>query len=515
MVLYEEEYKMKITIRVWILIFVLILAFIAIAPWKYFDSGVMIKSVEKNSTAYESGLRSGMTLTEINGQAIKTMEDYTKIVVEVFASNNSQKIIINTNKGEFIFLDNKLEISTASLPKNRLKTGLDLSGGARALVKAANASLTKDQVDDLVAITTERLNAFGLSDVVIKSVSDLSGENYMLIEIAGSTASELKELLESQGKFEAKIGNNSVFIGGDSDITYVGSSGQDAGIYSCDQNSQSYYCEFRFTISLSEKAAQRQADLTSNLSVNLSSGGKYLEKPLDLFVDDSLMDTLQIGADLKGRVTTQIQISGSGTGTSQQEAYDDAKKNMKKLQTILKTGSLPYKLDIVKLDTISPSLGKEFTKNLMTLGLIVFVIISVILFIKYRRIKVTGAVILTMFSEAFITLGIASLLKWNIDVAGIAGIIAGMGTGVNDQIVILDESFSGGETVTKLKERIKRALFVIVGAFFTIIAAMLPLFWAGAGILRGFALTTIIGVTVGILITRPAFADIVERIKGE
>jgi preprotein translocase subunit SecD len=44
---------------------------------------------------------------------------------------------------------------------------------------------------------------------------------------------------------------------------------------------------------------------------------------------------------------------------------------------------------------------------------------------------------------------------------------------------------------------------------------MLPLFWAGAGILRGFALTTIIGVTVGILITRPAFADIVERIKGE
>jgi preprotein translocase subunit SecD len=66
-----------------------------------------------------------------------------------------------------------------------------------------------------------------------------------------------------------------------------------------------------------------------------------------------------------------------------------------------------------------------------------------------------------------------------------------------------------------LKERIKRALFIIVGAFFTIIAAMMPLFWAGAGMLRGFALTTIIGVSVGILITRPAFADIVKKIKGE
>ena len=114
-----------------------------------------------------------------------------------------------------------------------------------------------------------------------------------------------------------------------------------------------------------------------------------------------------------------------------------------------------------------------------------------------------------MFSEMFITLGIAALISWNLDAPSIAGIIAGMGTGVNDQIVILDESISNKHL--SLKERIKRALFIIVGAFFTIVAAMLPLFWAGAGMLRGFALTTIIGVTVGILITRPAFAEIVRK----
>jgi preprotein translocase subunit SecD len=42
---------------------------------------------------------------------------------------------------------------------------------------------------------------------------------------------------------------------------------------------------------------------------------------------------------------------------------------------------------------------------------------------------------------------------------------------------------------------------------------MLPLFWAGAGLLRGFALTTIIGVSVGILITRPAFGEMVKKIQ--
>ncbi|MDP2951624.1 MAG: protein translocase subunit SecD, partial [bacterium] len=102
--------------------------------------------------------------------------------------------------------------------------------------------------------------------------------------------------------------------------------------------------------------------------------------------------------------------------------------------------------------------------------------------------------------------------SWNLDAPSIAGIIAGMGMGVNDQIVIIDESVSG--KTESIKERIKRALFVIVGAFLTIVAAMLPLFWAGAGLLRGFAFTTLISVSVGILITRPAFADIIKKIEG-
>jgi len=41
---------------------------------------------------------------------------------------------------------------------------------------------------------------------------------------------------------------------------------------------------------------------------------------------------------------------------------------------------------------------------------------------------------------------------------------------------------------------------------------MMPLYWAGAGLFKGFALTTIIGVTAAILVTRPAFADIIRKI---
>ena len=52
-----------------------------------------------------------------------------------------------------------------------------------------------------------------------------------------------------------------------------------------------------------------------------------------------------------------------------------------------------------------------------------------------------------------------------------------------------------------------------MGAYLTLVAAMIPLYLAGGGLLKGFATTTIIGLTLGILITRPAFGDIIKRIE--
>ena len=58
----------------------------------------------------------------------------------------------------------------------------------------------------------------------------------------------------------------------------------------------------------------------------------------------------------------------------------------------------------------------------------------------------------------------------------------------------------------------KKAFFIIFVAYFGTVVAMLPLWNAGAGLVRGFALTTIIGVTIGVFITRPAFASMIEKL---
>tara|TARA_Y100000034_G_scaffold97007_1_gene118338 strand:- start:1316 stop:2857 length:1542 start_codon:yes stop_codon:yes gene_type:complete len=513
MVCGEEE--MKLTWKIWLLIVVLAFSLLSIFgfPPQFFQKGVLITSVETNSTVFEEGLRQGQIIIGVDGKKIDNLDDFSKIMQGKYLSNESIKTTINTKNSEIIlFSRNTPEITISEIPKTNIKTGLDLSGGSRALVQAKDKKLTTQEINELVDITNNRLNEFGLTDLKVIPVSDLTGDYFMLVEIAGATPKDLKEILSKQGKFEAKIGNETIFIGGERDIASVSRSAQGAFIETCDQSSNGYFCRFRFSIFLSENAAKRHAEVTGKLDLN-ETNPEYLSEKLDLFLDDKLVDSLFIGEGLKGRITTQISISGSGSGETQEQAYNNAGDSMQKLQTILITGSLPYKLEIVKLDTVSPLLGKEFIKSIFLAGFSALLGVSIIIFFRYKKFNSSLALLFTSVSEVIIILGIASFIDWNLDLPSIAGILATIGTGIDHQIIILDESKQN--LFLSIKQRLKRAFSIILGAYFTSIFALLPLLWAGAGLLKGFAITTIIGITVGVLITRPAFSDVVGMIEKD
>ncbi len=504
--------KLKFTWRIWLWIIILILSIISvfITP-TFLKKGVLITSVEQNSSAFEQGLRQGQVIQAIDGKSIVNIEDFSKIVQGKYNINQTVKTTITTTDAEYVVYSDKLDITVSELTKTNLKLGLDLKGGARALIQAENHKLTSSELNDLVSVVSNRLNVYGISDMTIRPVSDLSGNNFMLIEIAGTTPSDLENMISQQGKFEAKIGNDTVFIGGEKDITSVARGGQESGVYECQQVQDGYFCNFRFTVYLSQTAAERQAALTENLSLNSTSSG-YLSKPLDLYLDDKLVDSLLISENLKGRVTTQIQISGGGSGPTQNDAYTTAQDNMNQLQTILITGSLPFKLEIVKLDTISPTLGSTFTKSILIAGVLALLSVAVIVFIKYRKLKLVFPPMLICTSEIIITLGVAALVGQDLDLPGIAGILAAIGTGIDDQIVVLDEAEHKEESLN-LKQKIKRAFTIVMGAFFTSAVSLLPLLWAGAGLLKGFAIMSLIGISIGVFVTRRAFADIVRIIE--
>lgn len=574
----------KLTWRIWLLIILIVIAAIVIMNPKSFIGNVEIKSIVPNSSAAQAGISVGEIIKTVNGQEIKSIEDYGSAIsalsfeeteLEIKTENKtftyksaaldfslSDKIItsvsgkakesgleegmivkeinslslddytfeeikakveprvkvtIVTEKNEYTFLATKeIGITVSAISGTRIKTGLDLQGGSRALVKPER-ELTQQEMLSLLETVRYRLNVYGLTDVNVREVSDMQGTSYLLVELAGATPTELQELIAKQGKFEAKIANDTVFIGGHNDITFVcRNDASCARIEQCvsSPDGTQASCRFQFEVHLSEAAAQRHADMTSRLSENFSEGQRsYLNETLDLYLDDKLVDSLLISSELKGKVTTSIAVSGSGIGKTKLDAYEDAESSMKKLQTILITGSLPFKLEIVKLDSISPALGKEFTRNVLIVAIAVFITVCIVIYIRYRKLSLFIPVIITMFSEIFLTLFIAVAIRWNLDIASIAGIVAAIGTGVDDQIVMIDESKISKQY--SMKERIKRAFFIIMGAYATVVVSLLPLWWAGAGLLRGFAVTTLIGITIGVLITRPAFADILSMITKD
>lgn len=557
--------KLFKNVRIIILIVCILLALLAINPNPGVN-GITIRGVTKNSAAADAGImtpqptitpRARERILSVNNIPINSVPDYLNAVKDI---DTNMTVIIKTNKNTY-FLKTKPDIEVVQLnetvtkvitdyyfnetqnktinysktiienktkevykgtqdlglkvydaPTSNIRLGLDLIGGTRVLLKPETNASQQD-INTIIDNMKERLNIYGLSDIIIRQTNDLAGNPFILIEVAGVNEEEVKELISKQGKFEAKINNQTVFRGGQ-DIKYVCRSAECSGLDSrtgCQRSGDQWFCRFMFSISLSPEAAKRQADMTKDLRVNYDGGEGWLEAPLDLYLDDELVDSLRISNDLKGKEVTEISISGSGVGKNQQEAASDALKNMKRLQTILITGSLPTKLDIVKTDNISPVLGKEFINNVYMIILIALVCVSLVIFVRYRKILIVIPVVVTLISEVVILLGTAALINWNLDLIAIAGIIIAIGVGVDAQVVIADETIKKEkESYSNWKDKIKNAFFIIIASYLTMVVAMLPLLSAGAGLLKGFAITTIIGVSIGTFITRPAFAAIAE-----
>jgi len=215
-----------------------------------------------------------------------------------------------------------------------------------------------------------------------------------------------------------------------------------------------------------------------------------------------------------GEPQQDVQISGQAPDrlTAEEEA--------KTVYTVLKSGSLPVKLKVIGMQFISPKLGESFKTQALYAGIAALIAVLLIVYFHYRNWKIAIPIASTSLFEVTIILGIAALIKWNLDLPSIAGIIAAIGTGVDQQIVITDELI-GGERSARITRRasslrrIGRAFFIIFASAATTIAAMSFLLVYFVGTLKGFAVTTILGVLIGIFVTRPAYAEIAKYLLGE
>lgn len=152
------------------------------------------------------------------------------------------------------------------------------------------------------------------------------------------------------------------------------------------------------------------------------------------------------------------------------------------------------------------------------MGVIAFLMVGLIIFLRYRTPKLVIPIFIIGASEIIILLGFIAFFKRPLDLAAFAGIIAAIGTGVDSEVVITDEILGRGKSVKEsLIKRVKSALFIIMTSAFTMIGVMGPIIIFRASLLGldklyGFAVVAIVGALVGVFVSRPAFTKIIEDI---
>ncbi len=512
-----KVYKILKEWKIMLLILLVVVSIFSIHPFSP-TNGVLIENVKYPAPSI---LKPGYVIVELNGVKIENYTQFNKVVSNISAGD-PVRIKYRYETFPYVYLvksapaylaikeKNKTSIGIIAgpVPSNNLKFGLELVGGTKVLL-SPNKILTQKEMENLIEILKQRLNLFGLKEVPINYVSDLSGNQYIRIEFAGATENDVKMLLEKEGVFEGKIANKTVFTG--NDIVDVCISGVQcvSRVYPVyDQNKNILY-RFEFQIDITKEAAERFANITKELGIGECYGDTcYLNSTLDLYLDGELIQdgSLRLPESIKGEVLTSAQIVGTRT------SMVEAQKEMRRLQAILQSKSLPVKLNIVNIESLSPKIGKEFASNIFIVFIAALSVVAFIISIRYRNLKIALPIITIVTIETISTLGIAALIGWTLDLSSIAGIIASVGTGLDDQIIITDEILSGEkqERVVSIKKRIKKAFFVVMTSFAASFASMVPLAFAGAGILRGFAITTMIGISIGVFITRPAYARICE-----
>lgn len=222
-----------------------------------------------------------------------------------------------------------------------------------------------------------------------------------------------------------------------------------------------------------------------------------------------LKSTPTITEAVAGKRLTSMVITTGGKS-------DAARKRAEDLRIVL-SQRLEVGISRESEESIDARLGKEFMSEALRALFFAIVGVGALVYLRYRHLKVSAAIMGTMLSELVITLGMTSAFGWSIGLPEIGGLITIVGIGVDHQIIITDEVFRGALPHTRrvgLTARIGRAFSIIFVAAAATIAAMVSLASVGFGVMRGFALITIAGVLLAVILTRPVFARVLSFIMA-
>ena len=398
-----------------------------------------------------------------------------------------------------------------------------------AALQAADVNATEDDIRDgvtqatretAVAVLNNKINQGGLTGGSASTTTTPTGETFILVEVPNANRSEVLELIGSRGRvelvahFPQQRGNQTVYrnvsLLTQEDFTSISqarqaSEGQPA----------------RVPVALTQDAAENYTNAMNQFGFTSDRGVsncRYEDSPGDAgyclytVTDGRVVYAASMSPGLADLLRSE-EFLKDPTFVITANNYSEAQQ----LAVDLQAGALPTTLDVEGQGTtyfLEPSLANEFKLFSLITGAIAVLAVAGVVFIRYREPGVAAPMLLTAGAEVFILLGFASTVGLALDLSHIAGFIAVIGTGVDDLIIIADEILQSGEVNTSrvFESRFRKAFWVIGAAAATTIIAMSPLAVLSLGDLQGFAIVTIVGVLIGVLVTRPAYGDILRNV---
>jgi len=380
------------------------------------------------------------------------------------------------------------------------KLGLDLAGGTQLTYQADISNLSADNIGESMSalrdVIERRTNLFGVSEPLVQV--EKAGEDYRLIvELPGVTDINQAVTLIGQTpllEFKKEKDNTQEILNAQM-VTFEALQNGDANITPDPLASEDPYQSTGLTGRYLENAQlifnSQTGEPTVLLTFNAEGKEMFaqitkenLNKVIAIYLDGQPITTPVVRSEIRDG---KAEISG---GFTPEEA--------KELVRNLNYGALPVPIELISTQTVGASLGEDVLNKGIFAGIYGLIAVSLFLIIWYRLPGLLSVIALMMYVT--IVLALFKLIPVTLTSAGIAGFILSIGMAVDANILVFErikeELRKGMDIESATREGFSRAWLSIRDSNTSSIITGIILFWFGTSLVKGFALTFIVGVVV-------------------
>lgn len=403
------------------------------------------------------------------------------------------------------------------------------SSGSNALTAVMSDERMREAreyaVQQNINILRNRVNQLGVAEPLVQR----QGSDRIVVELPGiQDTARAKEILGATATLEFRLVNTSVDataaangrVPGDSEVKET-RDGQPVVLYkrviltgdhiTDSTSSTDEYNQPQVNISLDSTGGNIMSNFTKD------SVGKAMATLFVEYKDSGKKDANGRAILAKQEEVINVANIQSRLGNSFRITGINNPNEARQLSLLLRAGALIAPIQIVEERTIGPTMGAQnITQGLEAClwGLIASIVFMVVYYRKFGVIATSALV-----ANLVLIVGIMSLLPGaTLTMPGIAGIVLTLAVAVDANVLInerIKEELKNGRSIQQaIHEGYKGAFSSIIDANVTTLITAIILYAVGTGSIKGFAITTAIGVVTSMFTAIVGTRAIVNLLYG-